>query len=132
MNIILFLPRSFPRYLTRDFIFARLISGAITPRYRMISLPRYVTELSPGILARVSARKRASSQSRRNIGRVISISAICSCRRVRGAECVPYRVWAAQTNRAVCGFARVCVVGAERIRSRSFDPPGMRLTSRPE
>lgn len=29
------------------------------------------------------------------------------------------------------GFIRVCVVGAERIRSRSFDPPGMRPTSRP-
>jgi len=51
----------------------------------MISLSRYGTELSPGILASIRGTSdRASlpaaySQSRQNIGRVISISAICSC-----------------------------------------------------
>jgi len=78
---------------------------------------------------------------RQNIGHVISISAICSymyvCTHMYVYVYLYVQVyvcmygWVAQTNWAVCGFIRVCVVGAKRIRSHSFYPSGMRPTGRP-
>lgn len=100
------------------FYIARLISDVMTPEYRiLISLSRYATELSPGILASIRGTSdRASlpaaySQSRQNVGRVISISAICSRIRVRTSihtrmcVCVCISGWHKRTGRCAVSSA---------------------------
>jgi len=89
----------------------------MTSEYRMISLSRYATELSPGILASIRGTSdRASlpaaySQSRQNVGRVISISAICSHARICARTSI-------HTRARVYVYVRVCISGWHKRTGR--------------